>query len=34
MERVPQEMISEPCGARWAVTTLAGGFGNDGRELR
>jgi hypothetical protein len=34
MERVQQEITAEPCGARWTVTTRAGGFGNDGRELR
>jgi hypothetical protein len=34
MERVQQEITAEPCEATWTVTTPAGGFGNDGRELR
>jgi DNA-directed RNA polymerase subunit alpha len=33
MERVPQEITAEPCGARWTVTTPAGGFGSDASRI-
>src|SRR6266436_8450160 len=32
MERVPQEMITEPCGARWTVTMPAGGWHSHRRQ--